>query len=203
MRSSAHPLLTLVLAASSLVALLGFTDCGGEYVGCGDDVLGCGDNGPEFTPALDCRADEQSGDIEIVAGDGDGEGGFMALAEDAIPTVHYGSQGGMHIWTGIQLRNPNLDRRMHQLSFEAQTCEPSVEDCADEASWLSSDAVGGPRIMVVGEDELRETAEGWLELRDVLLLLPYDFHIGEDTRLRFVVTAEDTCGRTGERVYGE
>ena len=195
-------LLALILLP---LTALGTSACNDE-VGCGS--LGCGaQTGLEFEYAPDCSDAEMTGDLEIAAGNGDGEGGFKALAPDQVPDIHHGPQGGTHMWTGLQIRNPNLARPLHRISFKLQQCTPRVEDCALEESWTWD---GMPEdedehlhwtAVDVESGYLHETAQGWLEIRDVLKYLTDDGEVSPDTQLRLVVGAEDSCGRIGRAVY--
>jgi hypothetical protein len=168
---------------------------------CGYDVLGCGPETLTFELADDCSPAEREGEIMLVVGEGDGEGGFRALDSSELPKVHHGSQGGQHMWTGFQIRNPNPARSLHRVEFSVQACDVAL-DCSLDASWTNYDSViGGTRELVVDDEQLRETAAGWLELRDVLLLLSDDADEPEGL-VRMVVTAQDTCDRRGELVHG-
>lgn len=185
------------LALSSLlVGFINFDACGEDPVSCEDDVLGCEDD-VEFALDPSCSEAEMTGEIELVVGNGDGEGGFRALASNELPDIHYGSQGGMHMWTGVQIRNPNLDRRLHRIVIAATSCSAGM-DCTIASNWSSLEEEP-PRELVVDGDTLDETSEGWLELRDVLLILPWSFD-GSDAQQRLTVTVQDSCDRWGELV---
>lgn len=175
--------------------------CGEVPGSCGYDVLGCGPQALTFELADDCSVAEREGEIVLVVGEGDGEGGFRALDAAELPKVHHGSQGGQHMWTGVQIRNPNPARSLHRVEFRVQACDVGL-DCSLDASWTDYDgAIAGARELVVDDEQLRETAAGWLELRDVLLLLSNDSDEPEGL-VRMVVTVQDTCDRQGEVVHG-
>ncbi len=161
--------------------------------------------------ALDpsCTPAEVSGTLELVAGDGDGEGGFKTLAAGAVPTTHSGSQGGQHLWTGLQIHNPNLDKPLHRISWHFQNCsladDCSVETNWDPGSWGPDGETPEPeRTMVADASILRETDAGWLEVKDVLVFLMFGvFEPYPDTQRRMWVRVEDSCGRVGSVVYVE
>lgn len=196
-----HPAVMMRLALSSL--LLGFFPFGGcnddEFVSCEDDVLGCEEDlSFELDPS--CSEAEMSGEIELVIGNGDGEGGFRALELDELPEIHHGSQGGSHMWTGVQIRNANLERRLHRIELAASSCSAEL-DCSLESSWSANEAdAEPPRELVVDGATLDATADGWLELRDVLLILPWAFDDSEGARQRLTVTVQDSCDRWGQAV---
>lgn len=191
----------LVPGVSLALALGGFSMCSStEFVTCDDDVLACDDNEPSFELDPSCSADEQAGSIEIVAGAGDGEGGFRALSPDEVPDIHFGAQGGMHMWTGFQIRNPNLERSLHRITFVVEYC-PSDKPCTVADSWATGEEEVSTRVLVLDDATLRETGEGWLELRDVLLFLAPGHDGSEGAGQRMTVTVEDVCGRVGEVVH--
>lgn len=186
------------LALSSLlVGFINFNACGDEFVSCEDDVLGCEED-REFALDPSCSEAEMTGDIELVVGNGDGEGGFRALESNELPDIHFGSQGGSHMWTGVQIRNANLERRLHRIEIAATSCSAGM-DCSLESSWSSSEEEP-PRELVVDGETLDETSAGWLELRDVLLILPWAFDGSDDARQRLTVTVQDSCDRWGQLV---
>ena len=77
----------LRLALSSLLlGSLNFFGCADETVSCEDDVLGC-DETLTFELAADCSEAEMAGEIELVIGNGNGEGGFRALESDELDLV--------------------------------------------------------------------------------------------------------------------
>lgn len=189
------------LALSSLLlGVFNFSSCGDEFVSCEDDVLGC-EEPATFELAADCSEQELTGELELVVGKGDGEGSFRALEAGELPEIHHGSQGGMHMWSGVQIRNANLARPLHRIEFELASCSPDT-DCSLDANWSSSSPdAEPPRELVVDDESLVETSAGWLELRDVLLFLPWGFDDRAEAQQRLTVTVQDSCDRWGQAVY--
>ena len=188
--------------SSVLIGMFGLSNCGDDdFVSCEDDVLECSDDDLVFEIDPSCSAAEGEGTIEVVVGNGDGEGGFRALAADELPEFHYGSQGGRHVWVGVQIRNPNLERPLHRIELAFDSCYGEL-DCTLPENWISAEEYADePRVLVVDDGVLRQTADGWLEIRDVLVFVPWNYSDGGDSQQKLLVAVEDSCGRVGEDVH--
>ncbi|HET6582046.1 MAG TPA: hypothetical protein VFG69_01340 [Nannocystaceae bacterium] len=167
---------TLVAALSQLAA------CPGWFGG-GDDGPGGVEMGGDFEVDPSCMLDDA-----LVVELGDGTDGFAMLADGDGPTLHFGPQGGTHMWLGVRVGNLALDRydvvRLTVGIFDPSQCE-SEAPCD-----------GPPRLM--GE---------WV-LGEVEPLDPVDEHTIEQDQLTFIVDiegedvvlqarVEDPCGQTG------
>lgn len=171
-------------AASALLAVV-LAAQPGCSAPCDEDPLGCGEGG-EFMFAPSC---ELTGALEV--GLGEGQADFAPLTDGQEPTVHEGSQGGRHLWVGLQVADPALEYPTLKIAFRAdlrdpERCDESDPDCDP---WVST----GQRDLVLGPD-LPLNDEGDVEQTGILLIIsiwPTDL----ERRLRLEVV--DPCGREG------
>lgn len=193
-----------LLRASALLGGIAFTlGCPSPDTPCDDDRLGCDDNTSAFV-LLDCSID---GDMTVVPGQG--ERTFAQLADGDALDLHYGSQGGRHIFAGFRLMGADMIASpLLRATFRFWGAYPLAEGettppawcTAPPSSWTSDNepprcwSVEGERIAVLGaRDPLRTNDAGDVEETGLLLQL-----FGGAPTLRLAVTIEDQCGRSAE-----
>ena len=203
--------LTLLLGASSCTDDIGITDSDtdidpsngdgdgdgdgdpsgdgdGDGPPCGGDILGCDDTPTPFEPDPNCALE---GELELMLGNG--ELVFEALSPNTLPDTHLGLQGGQHMWVGLQVRNPALDFPQLEITLELSACRYADVSCTNIGDWFEYSS----RVLVVDEDTLTETEEGYFELTNIIYIIEgWNWTIPE--RWRFRVSVEDPCGRTGQ-----
>lgn len=105
-----NPVIVVVrfaLGALVLLSLPGVTCGPASPDPCELDRLGCSDpEGPDDFYLASCPGDV-SGPLEVEVGTG--EESFEAFASGAGPVVHYGPQGGQHVFMGFRVKNARLD----------------------------------------------------------------------------------------------
>ncbi len=154
-------------------------------VGCSVSWAGCSSSSsdPCSFDALGCKA---AGELEVDEGCtlddellvqvGSGRQAFEALDHGQPPEVHYGSQGGMHVFVAVRVDNP--DPAHASFLFE-----------------ISADHVVGSSHDVYSREVLVENAkvtEGEaFEQAGLVLVIDY-FDAGE-----LMLEVTDSCGRTG------
>lgn len=151
---------------------------------CGDQCSNGSD--PCAQDAFDCREDD---DLPIDANCtiteplavevGQGRGRFESFTRDEAPEMHYGVQGGAHLFAAVRVENPDPDHLAFRFEFELHG--PSY-DAGSELRLETS------RSVVVSDAEL--DAAGRFEQTGLVLLS----HGAERGLLRVTVT--DSCGRT-------
>lgn len=196
---NATPRLLLCVAALATIWLFGSGFGGGcgpvEPTPCELDRLGCDPTeDPDFYLAS-CPSDV-TGDLEVEVGTG--ESSFEAFGDGGGPIVHYGPQGGQHVFLGARVKNARLDVSP-KLKFtfyvgEGEGCAPpqSGEDGEDPACQRR---LGG-RSIVFGAPgfEVRKNASG--EVEEYGLVVFVDVPSGSLPAL-VSVTVEDPCRRAG------
>jgi hypothetical protein len=168
------------------------TVCGpGGPSACELDRLGCDE--PEVTEfyLASCPADV-TGPLEVEIGSG--ESGFAALDEGGPgPEIHYGAQGGQHIFLGFKVGNARLDVSplvRARFYFGEGECVPPTTD--EEASCTRT---LGQRELTLGSPgfEVHTNMEG--DIEEFGLLLFSDYPTGDPGIVSVVV--EDPCMRKG------
>jgi hypothetical protein len=149
---------------------------------CQDDVNGCGADGGEFVEDPTC---ELTGELELEIGEG--EDSYTPLAAGEMPEIFNGFQGGQHVWMGVRLKNPDLERPSLKINVTLSDCET---DCEDPANWLPDNV----RELVVGSRTIEVTDEGWFEQASILVTLG-DWSSATHRRVEMLVT--DPCSRQG------
>ena len=155
---------------------------------CGGDIVGCDDTPTPFELDPECTLE---GELEVVHGNGFEM--FEALAGNQFPDREFGLQGGQHMWVGLQVRNPALDFTQLRVTIELDGCRYADVSCTDASHWSEYPT----RVLVVDEDTIGVTEEGYFELLNILYILEgWDWTQPE--RWRWRVTVEDPCGRVGQ-----
>ena len=95
----------LIALCVSAVFVFGGICGGGQPDPCEFDVLACQANLYDF--ALDPNCD-LSGELEIEVGQG--EVVYAPFAEDQVPDVHFGTQGGQHLFVALRVLNAEIER---------------------------------------------------------------------------------------------
>jgi hypothetical protein len=156
-------------------------DEGGEGPPCEDDVVGCS-NDTSFMEDPECTL---TGELELEIGEGEDQ--FSPLAPGQLPELHYGIQGGQHVWMAVRVKNPDLERKQLKINIEAEYCS---SNCQDVASWQ----VDNLRELVADETTMVVTSEGWFEQTRMLVTV---FGWVDATYQRVEIVVTDPCGRQG------
>lgn len=149
---------------------------------CEDDILGCRDNTSDFMEDPNCPL---QGELELELGQGELE--FSPLAPGELPEIHYGLQGGQHVWMAVRVKNPDPDRKQLKIRIKADYC---FSNCEEVGSWQTDNL----RELVADETTLKITPEGWFEQTRMLVTV-FAWIETDDRRIEMLVT--DPCGRQG------
>jgi len=191
MRLSPLAPFALVSVLVPLTSCAWLFDDGGDDDGgaapCDDDVLGCDDDISKFLEDPSCLL---QGPLELQLGEGEHE--FSPLEPDELPELHFGFQGGQHVWMAVQVKNPDLERRQLKIRTKLDYCN---DDCDVLANW-ATDIV---RELVVDDATIRITPEGWMEQTRILVTV-FDWVGAKHQRVEMLVT--DPCGRQGFATSG-
>lgn len=179
------PTIVLPLLATLIAGCPWFEDPVNPGPPCQDDVNGCGADGGEFVEDPTC---ELTGELELEIGQG--EDVYAPLAVGEMPEIFNGFQGGQHVWMGVRVKNPDLERPSLKINVTLSDCEV---DCESPASWLDDNV----RELVVGSRTIAVTDEGWFEQASILVTLG-DWGFATHRRAELLVT--DPCGRQGYAV---
>lgn len=159
---------------------------------CELDRLGCDPTeDPDFYLAS-CPTDV-TGDLEVELGTG--ESAFTLFTEGEGPFVHFGPQGGQHVFLGARVKNARLDVSP-KLKFtfyvgQGEGCEPP----ADGEDPACAFRLGG-RSIVFGSPgfEVRTNTQGQVEESGLVVFV--DAPVNTVPGL-VSVTVEDPCRREG------
>lgn len=165
---------------------------------CELDRLGCEDPGPS-DPAgfyLESCPAEIEGALEVVAGSG--EIAFESFAEGAGPIVHFGPQGGQHVFMGFRVDNARVDVSPRlRVSFylgQGEGCAPP-SDPASTAIPTCAVTLGKRDVVLGGTGfELRHNAEGQVEEYGLVVFVDVP---SSDLAGLVAVSVEDQCRRKG------
>lgn len=126
-----------------------------------------------------------TGDLAIGLGESDGLDDFRPLPAGRGPTVHYGSQGGMHVILGASVANPAHDFPGLQVRFilEAQLCD--LNGC----QWQ----VMGQYTSVVNKDRYLPQTQGVAVTGFFIILRDWP----QNSPRRVTTELYDKCGRRG------
>lgn len=192
-----HPSrLLLFLVSLGTVWLFGSGFGGGcgpvEPSPCELDRLGCDPTeDPDFYLAS-CPS-EVSGALEVEVGTG--ESSFEAFSEGGGPVVHYGPQGGQHVFLGARVKNARLDVSP-KLKFTFYVGEG--EDCQAPEGSEDPTCVRrlGGRSIVFGAPgfEVRKNANGEVEEYGLVIFVDVPSQVSPAL---VSVTVEDPCRRKG------
>jgi hypothetical protein len=168
-----------------MAALVGCPWLDGPETGppCEDDVNGCADDSGTFVEDPTCGL---TGERELELGQG--QDIFELLAAGEMPEIYNGFQGGQHVWLGVRVKNPDLERASLKINVTLSDC---AADCEDPANWLTDNT----RELVVGSRTIVESDEGWFEVDSILVVLGDDWSTMAHRRVEMVVT--DPCSRQG------
>ena len=159
--------------------------CGPAEDPCDQDRQGCAPS-PGLPTNATCAAEPM-----LSAEVGSGERTFLALSPGQVPEMHYGTQGGVHIFASARVRGAQLDRYDQlELIFSVQSpCADCPEGFVDAET----------RTALVGGDVPLQVADGVVEEPGFLLFA--DVLSYEDTPHRLRLLVRDPCGRTAEAVH--
>ena len=159
--------------------------CGGLGCGpvedpCDQDRQGCAPS-PGLPITATCAAEPT-----LTAEVGTGEGRFETLAPGQVPELHYGAQGGVHLFASTRVRGAQLDRYDQlELVFSLQSpCPDCPEGFRD--TEVRTALVGGPTPLRVADGVVEEA--GFLLFADAV-----ENEYDAPHRLR--VEVHDPCGR--------
>lgn len=184
----------------ALVAL--FAPLGGCFGLCSDpdpptdpcelDPLGCESSDHiQQNPACTLTGD-------LVVAVGEGEEALDLFVGDDRPTIHYGSQGGQHMFLGVRVDDPAVDYPGLEIDFSVVAAPCDVDD--DTCTWMDF----GQRHLVVTDPGLLKISGGALETTGYVVILEGDPEWAADGGwIRVVLRAEvsDACGRAGAGVF--
>jgi len=157
---------------------------------------GCTSTPPGGDPcsrdAVDCRPPtgfqldpECSSDEDLVVQLGQGSRSFEPLGAGDVPEVHYGNQGGRHLFVALRVDNPDPDHSHFDVFFQLQ-----------EGGDAGSETLAA-RTVVFSESDAKTTPERALELSGLVLVLP---EVPFEGDAALALDARDTCDRRGQAV---
>ncbi|MFO7567599.1 MAG: hypothetical protein R6X02_33455 [Enhygromyxa sp.] len=182
MRPRSIALLLALLPLGGCWLLFNNDDGGDGGPPCEDDISGCSDDPSDFTEDPSCTLD---GELELELGEGELE--FSPLGPQELPEIHYGLQGGQHVWMAVRVKNPDLERKQLKIRIKADYCNSS---CEDAGNWVTDNL----RELVADETTLQVTSENWFEQTRMLVTI-YGWVGATERRIEMLVT--DPCGRQG------
>jgi hypothetical protein len=161
---------------------------------CELDRLGCVDPEPSGDFYLASCPSELGGALAVEVGTG--EAGFEAFAPGAGPFVHFGPQGGQHVFMGFRVLNARLDvsprLRLRFYLGQGEGCLPPASGTALPACAVTL----GERELVLGGTgfTLRADAAGAVEEYGLVVFVAVP-----DRSLPGLValSVEDQCRRSG------
>jgi len=165
---------------------------------CAQDRLGCGGDPVVFEPLPGCTL---SGELPVTVGEG--EAAFAGLAEGAGPAVHYGFQGGQHVFLGFRVGGLALDRydqvKVTRWLGQGEACGPGEHAPGLLPAGCTRDL--GYREVVLGgtESALRVVDGGVVEEFGLLVILD---EVLAGLPAVLAVEVEDPCGRVGVGSHG-
>lgn len=185
-------LLGLLLALPFIVPLGGGLCVPDGPSPCQQDRLGCEDpEDPDFYLAS-CPA-EVTGPLQVELGTG--EMGFEAFAPGAGPIVHFGPQGGQHVFLGVRVKNPRLDLseklKVRFYLGQGPDCAPPMEGSDPSCAMR----LGG-RTLYLGAPGFPPNVNGMGQVEEFGLIVFVEVPSASVPRL-VSVTVEDPCRRTG------
>jgi hypothetical protein len=158
------------------------SDDGDDGPPCEDDISGCSDNTSNFMEDPACSL---TGELEIELGQGELE--FSPLAPGELPEIHYGLQGGQHVWMAVRVKNPDLERKQLKIRIKADYCNSG---CDEPGNWVTDNL----RELVADETTLQVTSQNWFEQTRMLVTI-FGWVDASERRIEMLVT--DPCGRQG------
>lgn len=188
--------LRCVLGALVLVSIPGMTCGPSDPDPCELDRLGCVDpETPEQFYLETCPADV-TGALEVEVGTG--EERFEPLTAGAGPVVHFGAQGGQHVFMGFRVKNARLDvspllKLRFFLGQGGEGCVPPTDGVTPPPSCA---VTLGQRELVLGGTgfELHDNAAGDVEEAGWIVFVS----VPDPTVAGMIaLTVEDPCRRTG------
>jgi hypothetical protein len=165
---------------------------------CETSRFGC-DDGPvgKLTYLASCPGDLVPLRVEV----GQGEGAFVGLSEGEAPQVHYGPQGGQHVFLGARVMDARLDLYDQVwVGFRILEGDACGGDDGDDGGAAGG---GGGRCVTRGERSLLmggrvplRVVDGVVEEYGVLVVIEPLLPGG---RLSVEVRVEDPCRREAVR----
>lgn len=163
---------------------------------CEQDRLGCEGDPTEFAQLEDCPVTDP-----LVVTIGDGERAFAPLTDGAGPEIHFGFQGGQHVFLGFRVDNAALDLydqlRVTLWMGQGDDCEAGPASATVPAACEVD--LGLRQVVIGGEHSTLRVVEtgadaAMVEEFGLLLIINYPV-FGMQTVA--TVEVEDPCGRTG------
>lgn len=184
--------LVLALLALAPAHLAGF--CGPTSPDpCDGDRFGCSDDTSAFQLDPTCTL---TGELAVELGEG--EASYQALPQGAPPTIHFGGQGGQHVYLAVRVANAALDRydklKVTATAVTLQAC-PGSDGGGPAATCPQPN---GRRDLVLGAAHPLRVVDGLVEEVGILLVLDW---WPSDRDRRFEVRVQDPCGREGTAAH--
>jgi len=182
----------LIFGVPLLMSLSGMTCGPSDPDPCELDRLGCeSPEDPDFYLAS-CPTD-LTDPLEVEVGTG--ETSFSAFADGAGPVVHYGPQGGQHVFLGLRVTNPRLDlspklKVTFYLGQGPDCAPPATGEVASCAMRL------GTRTLILGAPGFELIINGEGDVEEAGLIVFVEAPSREVPSL-ITVTVEDPCRRIG------
>jgi hypothetical protein len=165
---------------------------------CELDRLGCEDPPEPTNPDdfyLDTCPSELAGPLDVVVGSGERQ--FAPFTEAGGPTIHFGPQGGQHVFMALQVRNARLDAsprlRISYYLGQGDGCAPPSADLVTAASCPTT--LGRRNLTLGGPGfELRTGTDGSVEEYGIVVFVEVP---NGDLDGLIALTVEDQCRRSG------
>lgn len=186
-----------VLLGAALIAAC--TDAPPRTNPCDLDVLEC-------RPATGFRLDAAcSSDEPLAVRLGQGQSAFEPFEPSEAPVVHYGSQGGRHLFVALRLPSPDPEHELFQayIQLGSPSGDGGLRGDAERALVFEGDQAAsqpkGPAASFVGLDGApADSMNEALELSGIILVLPERALLGA-AELRLDI--RDSCDRRGQAVH--
>lgn len=185
---------TIVFGGLALLGLPGLT-CGPSTPSpCESDRFGCGDTNPDAGDfyLASCPAELGPGlEVEV----GTGEESFVSFPDQQGPEIHYGPQGGQHVFVGLRVKNARLDLSpLLKFNFyigQGEGC--GAPETGDELPVCTTTL--GLRELVLGGPgfEMTPNAEGVIEMSGLVVFVSVPLADGGPKLVAMRV--EDPCHR--------
>jgi hypothetical protein len=141
---------------------------------CQLDTLSCRGGASAFELDDDCP-DPAPLAVEL----GDGQEAFRSLAEQQSPELHYGTQGGQHVFLAIRVAEPDPRHDRYEATL-------SLEVRGNDGQW----APQAERTLLFSAADAAVSPDGALELYGLVLQLP-DAALQDPARL--ALDLRDSC----------
>ncbi|MFO0744255.1 MAG: hypothetical protein U1F43_01085 [Myxococcota bacterium] len=186
--------IVILLAATALVSGGGICGPDPGPNPCDTDRLGC-DDGPTDWTVQQCPGVDEPLEVELAHGE---DGAFHEVAPNDTPLVHYGLQGGQHVFLGVRVPNARLDvYGKLRVTFwmgmgEGCTLPATPSDVPPPACTT---VLGRRQVILGARTPLHTDADGAVQELGILMFLTQGPPLGAPVAVAAQV--EDPCGRVG------